>query len=321
MRDNMLLWQKTIPIIGTIAMNTETAMAAFVEVARAGGFSAAARKLGMSTTAVSRYVAGLEQQLGIALLRRTTRHVSPTEAGARYLPRAAAILDEIAELNAETSAIDAVPRGKLRVTVPPGVGNDLMARIAVDFVEAYPEIDLEFDPTERIVDLVAEGYDAAVRSGALPSSSLIAHKIIEMRYLVCGCPDYLSRRGTPARPEDVDGHDCIHWCGSPDGNVWVFSSADARVPVPIRARLMISNIAAARDAALRGLGLAILPLVSVGHDLDAGRLVPVLSDYEVRYGELYLVRPPTPFVPPKLRAFIDFMTAALRERANEGADW
>ncbi len=302
-------------------MNEQVAMATFVEVVRAGGFSAAARRLGISSTAASRHVAELEQKLGVTLLRRTTRHVSPTEAGASYLPRAAAILEEIDQLNAETSAIDAVPRGRLKVTVPPGIGNDLIARIAVDFVAAYPEIDLELDPTERIVDLVAEGYDAAIRSGNLPDSSLIAHRILEMRYLVCACPDYLDRRGTPNQPMDVGRHDCVHWRGSADGDVWVFSRDEERTPVPIRARLKISNIAAGRYAALTGLGLAILPLLSVGEDLEAGRLVPVLPDYEVRYGEIHLVRPPAPFVPPKLRAFIDYMTTALRERAQLGADF
>lgn len=297
-------------------MNSNVAMAAFVEVARAGSFSAAARRLNMSTTAVSRHVADLERMLGVTLLRRTTRHVSPTEAGARYLPRAAAILDEIERLNAEISAVDSTPRGRLRITAPPAVGNELIAPLAVDFIEAYPEIELEIEFTERLVDLVAEGFDAAIRAGPLENSSMIAHRIVEMRYLICASPSYLERRGVPERPHDIGGHDCIHWRAAAGGGAWDLVKDGARVLVPIRGRLLMSNFAAEREAAVRGLGLAILPLLTVRADLEARRLVPVLPDYEVYHGVLSLVRPPTPFEPPKLRVFIDFITAALRERAR-----
>jgi DNA-binding transcriptional LysR family regulator len=297
-------------------MNQHAAMAVFVEVARAGGFSAAARKLNISTTAVSRHVADLERMLGVTLLRRTTRHVSPTEAGARYLPRAAAILDEIERLHAETSAIDQTVRGRLKITAPPAVGNALIAPLAVDFVEVYPEIELEIEFTERLVDLVAEGFDAAIRAGPLESSSMIAHRIVEMPYLVCASPSYLERRGVPRRPEDIAEHDCIHWRAAADSGAWNFVKGGVRVSVRIRGRLLVSNFAAEREAAIRGLGLAILPLLTVCDDLDAGRLISVLPDYEAYHGVLSLVRPQTPFEPPKLRAFIDFITRALRERAR-----
>jgi DNA-binding transcriptional LysR family regulator len=297
-------------------MNPHTSMTVFVEVARAGGFSAAAHKLKMSTTAVSRHVADLERMLGVTLLRRTTRHVSPTELGARYLPRAEAILGEIEQLNAEISAIDPTPRGKLKITAPPAVGNEMIAPLAVDFVEAYPEIELEIDLTERLVDLVAEGFDAAIRAGPLENSSMIAHRIVELRYLICASPSYLERRGAPERPADIGDHDCIYWRVATGGSAWSFVKEGERVTVPMQARLLMSNFAAQREAALRGLGLTILPLLTVREDLKAGRLVPVLPDYQVHDGALSLVRPPTPFEPPKLRVFIDFITAALRERAR-----
>jgi DNA-binding transcriptional LysR family regulator len=297
-------------------MNPHTSMTVFVEVARAGGFSAAAHRLSMSTTAVSRHVADLERMLGVTLLRRTTRHVSPTEVGARYLPRAEAILEEIEQLNAEISALDSSPRGKLRITAPPAVGNELIAPLAVAFVEAYPEIELEIDLTERLVDLVAEGFDAAIRAGPLESSSMIGHRIVELRYLLCASPSYLEQRGVPERPVDIADHDCIHWRVVAGGGAWSFLKDGERVSVPIRGRLLISNFAAQREAALRGLGLAILPQLSVREDLDAGRLVSVLPDYQPHHGVLSLVRPPTPFEPPKLRVFIDFITAALRERTR-----
>jgi DNA-binding transcriptional LysR family regulator len=296
-------------------MNLHASMSVFVEVAKSGSFAAAARRLHMSATAVSRHVAELERELGVTLLRRTTRHVSLTEAGARYLPRSAAILEEIDSLNAEISAADAAPRGRLRITAPPAVGNDWIAQLAVDFVEAYPEIELELDLTERIVDLVEEGYDAAIRSGVLPSSSLIAHRIVEMRYLLCASPDYLARCGTPRQPEDIGAHRCIYWCGGSTDTTWTFTKDDVRHAVPIRSRFLISHFASLLESAIRGLGLAVLPVLSVHGELKAGRLVHVLPDYELDRSMLSLVRPPTPFEPPKLRVFIDFITAALRQRA------
>lgn len=301
-------------------MNAHAAMTVFVEVARNGGFSAAARRLNMSTTAVSRHVAELEQMLGVALLRRTTRNVSLTEVGTRYLPRAAAILDEIAQLNDEIGDIDSRPRGKLKITAPPSSGNDWIAPLAVDFIEAYPEIELEFEFTERVVDLVAEGFDAAIRSGPLENSSMIAHRIVEIRYMLCASPDYLKRRGTPKKPQDIVGHDCIHWRGAADSGVWEFTREGERISVPISGRLLINNFAAEHEAALRGLGMTILPALNLRDEIETGRLVHVLPDYEVYRGVLSLVHPPIPFEPAKLRAFIDFITQALRKRAHLSPD-
>jgi DNA-binding transcriptional LysR family regulator len=298
-------------------MNLHTAMSVFVEVAKAGGFAEAARRLNLSSTAVSRHVADLERELGVTLLRRTTRHVSLTEAGARYLPRAAAVLDEVEALNAEISAVDTAPRGRLRVTAPPAIGNDWIARLAVDFAATYPEIELELDLTERVVDLVEEGYDAAIRGGALPSSSLIAHRIVEMRYRLCASPDYLARAGAPAGPEDIAVHQTVYWCGGMTTGKWTLSKDGERVSVPVRPRLRISHFASLQESARRGLGLAILPLISVREDLRAGRLVHVLPDWECDHGILSLVRPPTAFEPAKLRVFIDFITDALRRRAED----
>ena len=297
-------------------MNALTAMTVFVEVARRGGFSAAARSLNLSTTAASRQVGELERMLGVTLLRRTTRQVSLTEAGSRYLPRAATILDEIERLHAEISATDATPSGKLRVTAPPALGYGWIAPLAVEFAERHPAIQLEMEFTERLVDLVAEGVDAAIRAGPLPSSSLVAHRIIDIRYVLCASPSYLDARGRPAHPDQVSDHDCIHWRGSADGETWVFAKGGRRVSVPIRARLLISNFLAEREATLRGLGLAVLPSLDVRDDLQSGRLVRVLDDWEIPSGRLSLVRPSTPFEPAKLRTFIDFITDRLRERAR-----
>ena len=301
-------------------MNQITAMSVFVAVAEAGGFSEAARRIPMSTTAVSRHVADLEQMLGVTLLRRTTRQISLTEVGAQYLPRAQAILGELELLNSEISDTGTTPRGRLRITAPPAVGREWIAPLVVDFIAAFPEIDIELNLTERVADLVAEGFDAAVRAGQLASSTMIAHRLVEIPYRVCASPDYLSRKGAPQKPDEVASHACIHWCSATGDAVWTFRRDGASTRVPIKGRLLVSDFSVERNAALRGTGLAILPLLSVRDDIADGRLVTVLDDWEIESSGLSLVRPAAPFEPPKLRVFIDFMTNALRKLALDPTD-
>ncbi len=290
----------------------------FIAVGRAQSFAEAARRLRLSTTAVSRHVAELEQALGVTLLHRTTRSVTMTEAGARYLPRAEAIMQELDNLNAEIGASDRIPRGNLRISAPPGIGHDWIVPLVTDFLIVHPQIDLELDLSERMVDLVGEGFDAAIRSGPLPSSSLIAHRIIEMRYRLCASPGYLDSHGVPASPGDLVNHDCLFWSTSTIADVaaWTFRRDGVSQTVPIRCRLRIGNLPALCRAALAGLGLTMLPELDVQEDLSAGRLVSLLPDYEIPSGVVSLVRPPAPFEPTRLRAFVDFITSALRRRAR-----
>ena len=297
-------------------MNRTEVMATFVEVARAGSFSAAAHKLGLSTTAVSRHVGELEQMLGVALLRRTTRKVSMTEAGARYLVGASAVLDEIDRLNGEISAGEQMPRGHLKITAPPAIGGELIAPLATDFLEAYPEVSLDVEFSDRFVDLTAEGYDAAIRTGPLASSSMIAHRIIEMAYILCASPAYLAEHGTPVVPADIASHQCIHWRDANASRQLSFTLGRQSVSVPVRLRLQMTDFASQHDAVLRGLGIGILPEMRVRDDLETGRLVRLLDEYKPYSGVVSLVRPDTPFVPAKLRVFIDHITAGLRQRAG-----
>ncbi len=291
-------------------------MSAFVAVARNGGFAAAARSLGMSSTAVSRHVAQLEQSLGVTLLRRTTRSVTLTESGARYLPQAAAILEEIERLNAQTSANERKLQGSLRLSAPPGTASDLVVPLVLEFAETHADIDIELSLTERRVDLVAEGYDAAIRSGPLSDSRLIARQIATMRYGLFASPAYLRARGTPRLPDDIAQHDCLYW-RSHYGDTparWEFLRDGAEQSVPIRARLRISGMPALREAALCGLGIAMLPEVSLRDELHEGLLVPVLADYELPATPLYLVRPPARFETARLRALSDHLVRGFRER-------
>lgn len=305
-------------------MRSIQAITTFIAVAQAQSFAGAARQLGLSTTAISRHVADLEQALGVALLRRTTRIVTLTEAGSRYLPRAQFIIAELDDLHREVARSDQAPKGTLRVTAPPGIGNGWIGPLVTDFLMTYPDIDLELDLSERVVDLLGEGFDAAIRAGDLPSSSLIAHRIITIDYRLCASPSYLREYGAPAMVSELKDHACLFWnTGSMAASAhWTLQSDAGMETVPVRCRLRVGNLPALRHAALSGLGLAILPSLDVRDDLAAGRLIEVMPSHQVPADTLSLVRPPAAFVPAKLRAFMDFVTAALRQRTNEpdGAD-
>jgi len=297
-------------------MDKLRAMTVFAEVARSASFRAAAEKLNLSATVASRLVVELEAHLGVTLLNRTTRRVGLTEAGLAYLSRAEAVLSEIERMDAAVGTEASVPSGKLRITSPPSVGAEIIAPLVIDFLGAHSQIDVELDFSERLVDLVEERFDAAIRSGELADSSLVAHRIVEMRYVLSATPSYLADHGLPEVPSDLSGHACIHWRGPSSDGTWTLFQGKKRATVPVRGRLLVNSHAAEREALLRGLGLAILPLISVHADLAAGRLVLVLPDWEARYGALSLVRPATAFLPYKLRLFIDFITEGLRRRVR-----
>lgn len=292
-------------------MDRLTAMRVFVRVAEHGGFAAAARSLGLSTSAVSRHVAELEAHLGTALLRRTTRRVGLTEAGTRYLPRAAALLDGIETLDAEIAALETTPRGTLRLSVPPGLGDALVAPVFAPFLARYPEIALELDITEREVDLVAEGYDAALRAGALPDSALIARRLPDIAFVACASPDYCARRGTPRRPEELAAHDCLPWHRRHAPQVWVFLDGDRRIELTVTGRYTSNSGETQAGAARAGLGVALLPPFAVRDDLAAGRLRRLLEGFAIEPLPFALVRPPGPPEPRRLRVFTDFLVATL----------
>lgn len=292
-------------------MNTLSAMSVFVAVAEQGGFAPAARILGMSPTAVSRHVQELERALGAQLLRRTTRRLSLTEAGERYLPTARRVLTEVRELHEEIASLNETPRGRLRVTATPGFGEYFLAPLAARFAAAYPELSLEMDFVERVVDLVAEGYDAGVRSGDLRDSTLRSKRLTEMRYVTCASPAYLERFGAPERPEDLTRHACVHWRWRSGAIVWRFIDGDEIISVPVTGRFIVSSYTAEREGALAGLGIALLPPFQIEEDARAGRLVKVLEAFEPVPERISIVWPAAATMPRKLRVFIDYMTEEI----------
>ena len=281
---------------------------AFVKVSETQSFSEAARRLRSSKSVISRQIAALEGELGARLFHRTTRSLTLTEAGRSYFERASRILADLQDANRSVTQLQAAPRGQLRVNAPMSFGLLHLATALPDFLARYPEVQVDMTLNDRLVDLVDEGFDVAVRIGSLEDSSLIARKLAPMRRVVCASPAYLMARGVPAVPSDLKAHDCLCYSNVALSREWRFITEEGRPwPVEVRGRLSANNGDVLRAAALKGLGLAILPTFIVGNDLKTGTLVSVLDRFVAQYATVNAVYPHSRHLSPKVRAFVDFL--------------
>lgn len=294
-------------------MDYFNAMKAFVAVAEAEGFAPAARRIGVSTSAISRHVADLEAHLSAQLLVRTTRRLSLTEAGRRYLPRAASLLEEIAAVEEDIRDVNAKPKGLLRISAAPTFGDYVLAPIATAFLKQHPDISIEIDFTPRMVDIVGDGYDAVLRSGPLADSGLRSRKLADLRFTLCASPEYLADAPPLERPEDLSKHQVIFWSRNTTRPQWRFADGDRWVEVDISGQYVAGSSVAEREAARAGLGVALLAPVLIEEDLANGRLVEVLPDYPAKPIQMSLVWPGTAVTPLKLRVFIDFLVDGLEK--------
>ncbi len=282
--------------------------AVFVRVAEAGSFSMAARELGVSKATVSKRVAELEADLGVALLARTTRRTHLTEAGRRVLQRALRIVAEAQAAREEASDARTEPRGLLKVAAPTSFGIGYIGPIVAEFMGLYPEIDIDLSLSDLAVDLIADGYDIAVRIGAMPDSSLVARKLSPARRLLVASPAYLSARGRPTRPEDLSAHACFLYAHQPGAPFWRFAGPDgAKANVRVEPRLRYDNGDVIHAAVLAGQGLALQPDFLIWRDVAAGRLEIVLADWVLEPLSLHLLTPPGRVAPRKVRVFSDFV--------------
>jgi DNA-binding transcriptional LysR family regulator len=295
-------------------MDRTDAIAVFIAVADHGSFAAAARRLGRSPASVTRAVADLESRLGVRLLTRTTRAVSTTEAGQRFLGGAKRVLADLDEIERAAAGQGTAPRGELRLTAPILFGRLHVLPIVTEFLDRFPEVQAALALVDRPVDLVEEGLDVAVRIGALGESSAVATRVGALRRIVVASPDYLARRGTPQRPADLTDHDVVAFSGIAGVEHWVFREAAGDVNVAIRPRLVVSTAEAAIDAARAGFGLTRVLSYQAAEDVARGSLLRVLPGYEGDEVPIHLVYPGGRHPPPKLRAFLDFTTPRLRRR-------
>ena len=289
-------------------------LAIFAAVAEAEGFSAAARRLGLSKAMVSVAVSRLEQRLGVRLMQRTTRRLSLTEAGSATLPHAQRAL--LAARDAEEAATQSLtsPRGVLRVNAPMSFGLLHVVPALGVFARTYPEVRVDLVLDDRVLDLVEGGFDLALRIGTLPDSTLIAQRLGRSQNVLVAHPAYLARAGKPATPADLAEHAALLYSLSSVGPRWTLTRGTRSETVRVSGPLQANSSLALRQAVLQGLGLARLPLFSVGDDLAAGRLVRVLPAWAMPEQSIYALHTSRDHLPRKTRAYIDFFRARIGER-------
>lgn len=290
-----------------MAIDVLTGMRVFTSVVDAGSFAGAADNLELSRGMTSRYVAQVEAYLGARLLNRTTRKLSLTEAGSDYYQRATQILAMVAE--AETSAAQeaSVPRGTLRVTSSVAFGARHLGRAITEYLQHYPGVEVDVTLNDRVVDLVEEGFDLAIRVAARIDPGLVARRLTRARIAACASPDYLKKHGTPKSPEDLISHNCLSYAYWSLQNEWHFRRKGVQRKIRVSGNLRGNNGDILVNAAIEGLGVILHPTFLLYEALQQKRLVRILPDWEVDELSVFAVYPHRKFLPPKVRSFIDFL--------------
>ena len=295
-------------------MDKLEAMNAFAKVVAAGSYAEAARRLGLTRSAVSKAVMELEQILGARLLDRTTRRVTPTEAGLAYYERVASILADVEETELQISRLHEEPRGVLKVNAPMSFGILYLGDAIAEFMARYPELRLELVLNDRFIDPLEEGVDVTIRIGTLSDSSLIARRLAPARRALVAAPAYLAQHGTPETPADLINHRCLAYGHMAAVHRWQLLQEGQVVNVQISAALCSNNGEVLRAAALAGNGIANLPTFLVGPDIAAGQLVPVLTATPPTELGIFALYAPNRYLAAKTRVFIDFLVSRFGEK-------
>jgi len=291
------------------AMDSLGGLRGFVQVVESGGFAEAGRVLGVSASAVAKSVARLEQSLGVRLFHRSTRSLTLTAEGQLFLVRCRRILAEAEAARGELSSLAGTPKGRLRISLP--MNNNVLLPVLGDFMCAYPQIQLDLDFDDRLVDVIEEGFDAVLRVAEPDDSRLASRRLGSFRRCLVASPDYLQRYGTPRLPMDLAAHQCLHYRFRSSGRLeaWPLGAAAAGLQLPVS--MVCNNIETRLSLALRGCGIAFLPEHSVRAELQAGNLRTVLDDHVDSIGTFHLLWPSGRHMLPKLRVFIDFLGERL----------
>lgn len=288
-------------------------LAAFIAVADTGSFTEAAKSLGRDASVISRRVSQLEQHLGVRLLSRTTRRVALTEVGTLYHRRVQTLLDELAVASREASDVALSPQGLLRVSVPVTFGRQWIAPLLPAFIARHPLIRVDVRFSDRLVDVVADGFDVAIRVGVLRDSTLTARKIASYRSLLVAAPSYLARKGAPKTPDDLAQHACLGFSGHADWPDWLMMKNGKRKAVRPKGPLVADNAEAVLMAAIAGTGIAFTPDWLAGPEVRAGRLVEVLPGWSGKAeGGVYAVLPPGHLIPTKTRLFVEDVSQSVK---------
>jgi DNA-binding transcriptional LysR family regulator len=293
-------------------MDRLRAFEVFVTVVSRGGFARAADALGTSPANVTRYVNELEAHLGTRLLNRSSRTLSLTEAGETLYARSKSILDEVAETEGLVSSASVEPRGRLRINAPVSFGIQYLAPLWPVFMRQYPGIELDVGLIDRVVDIVDEGYDLAIRISRAGSTSHAARKLATSQNILCASPDYLARHGLPHTPADLAGHRCIGYTYASTGDEWQLADARGKAhPVKVDCHMHTNNGDTARAAALAGQGVIWQPTFLIGRDLREGKLVRVLPEYRLPDIDILALYPSRRHLSARVRVMIDFLVDAF----------
>ncbi|MBE9158013.1 LysR family transcriptional regulator [Nodosilinea sp. LEGE 06152] len=288
-------------------MDKLESMRAFTQVVEAGGFAAAARRMDLSRSQVNKLVMNLEDHLQTQLLHRTTRKVSPTDAGRAYYDRCLAILADLEEAELALTQLQQEPRGSLRINAPMTFGTLHLAPLVVEFMAQYPDLQVELVLNDRRIDPIEEGFDITIRIAAQPPGpGLIAHTLAHCPLLLCAAPDYLQQRGTPTHPDDLQHHACLHYGHRSQDNSWTLVGDEPHT-VTINGPLCCNNGEVLRAAALEGLGIVMLPDFIVEKDLKEGRLHPILAAYSPPAINIYALYPVNRHLSAKVTRLVEFL--------------
>ena len=288
---------------------------AFTQVVEAGGFAAAARHMGLSRSAVNKLVINLEHELQVQLLHRTTRRVTPTDAGRAFYGRCTSILADLAEAELALTRLQEQPRGTLRINGPMTFGTLHLAPIVAEFLPRYPDLKIELSLSDRFIDPIEEGFDVTVRiARPLESSTLIVHRLAPSPIVLCAASAYLNQRSTPSHPEDLKHHACLHYGHLAQDYVWTLSGPQGPHQVRVRGPLCCNNGETLREAALAGLGIVMLPTFIVGQDLQSGQLQQVLPVFAPPPLDIYALYPVNRYLSAKVKLWVEFLQQHLQQR-------
>lgn len=292
-------------------MDSLSSLSVFVQVAETRSFTAAGRVLGVSSSAVGKSIARMEERLGVRLFHRSTRSITLTSEGALFLERSRRILAEVEAAEQELTQAGAIPRGKLRISVPQVRG--LLMPVLSDFMRAYPAIELDVDFSDRMVDVIEEGFDAVIRTGKPEDSRLMARHLGYYQLVLVGTPGYFDQHGTPQQPRDLSRHACLRhkFCATGKLENWPLRQVPGIAEPTLRAPLVSTTIESLNHVVLEGLGIACLPDYMVNQAVEQGRLQRVLDDYLEHRGSFWMLWPSSRHASAKLRVFIDHMCAGL----------
>ncbi|SDW80056.1 LysR family transcriptional regulator [Litoreibacter albidus] len=299
-------------------MDRLTEMEAFATVVDQGGFTDAARKMGISKSAVSKHVSSLETRLGARLLNRTTRRVSPTEIGLAYYDRARRVLNDAGEADALVSSMQSAPSGLLRISVATDFGVNHMSPILGDFLVDYPDITVNMVLNNRFVELISEGFDLAIRIGEMEDSSLRARKLTETTKRLIASPAYFEQFGRPEKIDDLNNHKLLHYSNQSAGNVWkITAPSGEKRQVRTQGWLTVNDGQSLLNACVSGLGIAYLPSFLYADALRQGLVEEAMPELPKETQGIYAVYPPGRYTQPKVRTFIDFLVEAFKEKGPE----